>query len=157
MIDIWLYKMTRLYTRLVTYARLHLLILVASSLSWYQWYVVLSFVHDIDYSVIFFFSYHVFIAQIVIMLNIFLFTHTHTLISSLLTTLDLHVQDFGHLLILFRCSLSSYASWESGVSLFWFWYSFLSCLPFISWFSIHIRFSLYSSSFYTILCVNAYI
>jgi len=53
--------------------------------------------------------YHIVIAYIVIM-HEHLFLYTHTLIRSLLTTLDSYVQDFGYLLILFRCSLSSCAS-----------------------------------------------
>ena len=55
-----------------------------------------------------------------------LFTHTHTLIRSLLTTLDSHVQGIGHLLILFRCSCDRTLCEEVGVSPFWFWYSCIS-------------------------------
>ena len=53
--------MIRLYTRLVTYVRLHILTLVVG----YQLYIVHSFVLYIDYSVIFHFSYHVVIACVV--------------------------------------------------------------------------------------------
>ena len=64
--------------------------------------MVHNFVLNIDYFVIFYFSLsychclHYFYARAP-----FSF---HTLIRSLLTTLDLHVHVIGHLLILFRCS-----------------------------------------------------
>jgi len=49
----------------------------------------------------FHFSYHVVIACVVMHEHLFLYT----LIRSILTILDSHVQNFfGHLLILFRCS-----------------------------------------------------
>jgi len=54
--------------------------------------MVHSFVLDIDYAVIFYFSLSVIIAYIVFMYEHLSFTHT--LIRSLLTTLDSHVQDF---------------------------------------------------------------
>ena len=82
--------MTGLYTKLVTYARLHILTLVVK----YQLYIVHNFVLDIVYSVIFHFSYHVVIACIVIMHeHLSLYTHTQALIRALLTALDSHVQD----------------------------------------------------------------
>jgi len=46
--------------------------------------------------------YYIVIAHIVFMHEHIFFTHT--LIRSLLTTLNSYVQDFGHVLILFRCS-----------------------------------------------------
>ena len=118
--------MTGLYTRLVTYARLHILILVVF------------FYHDTSYiSFISLFLILImllsFISVIMLLLvslllctSTFLFTHTHT--RSLLTTLDSHVQVIRHFLILFRCSLSSYVSWGAEVSRFCLWYSF-SLLP----------------------------
>ena len=95
-------QMTRLYTRLVTYAKLYILRLVVF------------FYHDISYiSFITLFLILIillsFISVIMLLLITLLlctntFPFTHTLIRSLLTILDSHVQDFGHLLILFRCS-----------------------------------------------------
>ena len=129
------------------YASLHILTLIVS------------FYHDISYiSFIVLFLiliillsfisiYHVVIAYIVIM-HEHLFFYTHTLIRSLLTTLDSYVQ------ILDVSCYWSGVRWDSicceeleSLS-FWFWYSYLSCLPVISWFSIYIRFSLYSNSLF---------
>jgi len=97
--------MTRLYTRLVTYARLYILTLVVS------------FYHNVSYisfialflTLIILLSFILVIMSLLLILLLCMSTfplHTHTLIRSLLTTLDSHVQNFGHLLILFRCSLS---------------------------------------------------
>ena len=77
--------MTELYTRLVTYARLHILTLVVF------------FYHDISYiSFITLFLILIILFQfIMLLLTLFLCTSTfplHTLIRSLLTTLNLHVQ-----------------------------------------------------------------
>ena len=91
----------------MTYARLHVLTLVVFFYHDVSYISFIRFVLDIDFfSVIFYFSYHVVIAYIVIMhehLSIYTHTHTHTLIRLLLMTLNSHVQDFEHLLILFRC------------------------------------------------------
>jgi len=75
------------------------------------------------------------------------FLFTYTLIRSLLTTLDSHVQDFGYLLILFRCScdrtLCEKLEFLSLLALV-----FLSLLSsYYSRFSMYISFGLYSSSF----------
>ena len=64
--------MTGLYIRLVTYARLHIL----TSMSGYQLYFIHSFVLDIDYSVMFHFSYHVVIACVVMHEHLFLYTRS---------------------------------------------------------------------------------
>jgi len=87
--------------------------------------------------------YHVVIAYIIFMREHLFPSHTHILIRSLLTTLNSHVQDFGHL-ILFRCScdLSFTRSWsfslfDSGIltsfysCFFTFLYSCISDLVFI--------------------------
>ena len=126
--------MTGLYTRLVTYARLHILTFIVFFLSWCQLYFVHNFILYIGYLVIFYFSYHFVIAYIIFMHEHF--SLTHTLIRSLLTTLDSHVQDFGHLLTLLRCSCDRTLREEIGVSLFWFWYSCLLLFLFLysSWF-----------------------
>ena len=156
MIDIWLYTWPDLYTRLVAYARLHILTFVVFFLSWCQLYIVHNFVLYISYLVIFYFSSHVVIAYIAFHARAFLFTHT--LIRSLLTTLNSHVQGIGHLLILFRCSCDSTVREEIGVSPFLilvFLPFFLFMFLYFSWF-MNIRFSLYSNSFYMISCVNAY-
>ena len=91
MIDIWLYTWPDLYTRLVTYARLYILTLVVSFYHDIR-YISFMIFFDIEYSVIFCFSLsccyclHCFYARAPFPL------HTHTLIRSLLTTLNLHVQ-----------------------------------------------------------------
>ena len=51
---------------------------------------------------------------------------SHTLIRSLLMTLDSHVQGIRHLLILFRCSCDRTLHEELELLSFWFWYSYLS-------------------------------
>ena len=94
--------MTGLYTRLVTYARLHILPLVVS------------FYHDISYIsfitlfliliILLSFISVIMLLLLTLLLSTSTFPFTHTLIRSLLTTLNSHVQDFGHLLISFRCS-----------------------------------------------------
>ena len=117
-LDIWLYTWPDLYTRLVTYARLHILAWVVSFLSWCQLYIVHDFVLYIDDLVIFYFSYHVVIVYIVFHARAFLFIHT--LIRSLLTTLDSYVQGIGHRLILFRCSCDRTLCEEPWVLSFWF-------------------------------------
>ena len=87
--------LTGLYTRLVTYGRLHILTLVGSFYhdSSYTSFIVLFLILIISLS--FISVYYVVIAYIIFMHEQLFFTHT--LIRSLLTTLDSHVQDFGHL------------------------------------------------------------
>ena len=121
--------MTGLYTRLVTYARLHILTLVVS------------FYHDISYIpfiVLFlifiilssFISvYHIIITYVVIMHEQFLL---HTLIRSLLTTLNSHVQDFWTSSYVVQVFVWSYASWGAGASLF----LILVFLPFSCYYSL---------------------
>ena len=89
---------------------------------WHEWF---PFYHDVIYIsftallliliilLSFISVYHVVTTYIV--LCTITFSFTHTLIRSLLTTLNSHVQDFGHLVTLFRCSLSSYASRGAGL------------------------------------------
>jgi len=120
--------MIRLYTRLVTYARLHILTFVVS------------FYHDISkISFITLFLILIillsFISVIMLLLLILLlctntFPFINTLIRSLLMTLNSHVQDFGHLLTLFRCSCDrtlreelEFSLFDSGILV-----SFYSCL-----------------------------
>ena len=59
---------------------------------------------------------------------------THTLIRSLLTTLDLHVQILDALFLLCRCSMRLYAVRGAGRSPFWFWYSCIFIPAIILWF-----------------------
>ena len=154
MIGIWLY-MTRLYTRLVTYARLHILTLVVF------------FYHDTSYTsfiallliliilLSFISVYHVIIAYVVIM-HEHLSLYTHSL--GRFWRPWIHTSRiFGHLLMLFRCSCDRTLREESEFLSFWFWYSclFLFLFLYFSWF-MYIRFSFYSSSFYMISCVDAY-
>ena len=142
MIDICLYTWLDLYTRLVTYARLYILTLVVSfclkisyisfiSCSWLSYYPSFQLL-------CFHFSYHVFIAYVVVM-HEHLSLYTHTLIRSLLTTLNSHVQGFGHLPILFRCSCDRTLREE------------LEFLPFDYRYSCHYSWFLYITlSFYSI-------
>ena len=84
--------MTGLYTKLVTYARLDMLTLVVSfchEISYISFIslfliliVLLSFISVIMFSLL----------MLLLYMSTFFFTHTHTLIRSLLTTLDLHIQ-----------------------------------------------------------------
>ena len=114
--------MTRLYTKLVTYGRLYILTLVVS------------FYHDVSYILFIplFFTLIIllsFISVIMLLLLTLLYARAyfslHTLTRSLLTTLDSYVQGFGHLPILFRCSLRSYACKEVELPSVWFCYSYL--------------------------------
>jgi len=90
--------MTGLDTRLVTYVKLHFLTLVnffyhdISYISFITLFLIL--VTLLSYITV----YHVVIAYNVVM-HEHLYLYTHTLIRSLLMTLDSYVQEFGHLLI----------------------------------------------------------
>ena len=103
--------MTGLYTRLVTYARLHILILVVRI----PVYIVHNFVLAINYSVMFHFSYHIVITCVVMHKHLF---PLHTLIRLLLMTLDSHVQDFWTLSYIVQVFVWSQALRGVGVSLF---------------------------------------
>jgi len=152
MIDIWLYNMDGWYTRLVTYVRLRILPLV------------ISFYHDINYisfialvliliiSLSFISVYYVVIAYIIFMHEQLFFTHT--LIRSLLTTLDSHVQGIGYIVQVF---VWSYSSRGTGVSphLILVFSSLMSSCYFLI-LDICLRFSFYPSSFYMISCVDGY-
>ena len=102
-----------LYTRLVTYARLYILTLVVPC------YHVISYISFIVCYWYWLFCYLLFWDYHVIAYIVFLYTRTfpvtRTLIRSLLTTLDSHVQGIGHLLILFRysCDRTRYEKLES--------------------------------------------
>ena len=105
--------MTGLYTRLVSYARLHVLTLVVRTLVIYRsWLYSLYWLSCyLSFQLSCFHCLCCYYTRVPFSL--------HTLIRSLLTILDSHVQGIGHLLILFRCSSSSYASRVVGVSPFW--------------------------------------
>ena len=108
--------MTGLYIRLVTYARLYILTLVVP------------YYHDISYISFrvcywyWLFCYLLFQFIMLLLLTLLFctstFSFTYTLIRSLLTTLDSHVQGIGHLLILFRysCDRTRYEKMESPFS-----------------------------------------
>ena len=138
--------MTGLYTRLVTYARLYILTLVVPcyhDISYIlfivcYWYWLFCYLLFSDYHVI---TYIVFLCT-----STFLFTHT--LIRSLLMTLDSHVQGIGHFFILFKWSCDrtlrkklEFLSFDSSILASCYSY-FCTLLDFM-----YIRFSLYSSSF----------
>ena len=149
MIDIWSYTWPDLYTRLVTYASIHILTLVVF------------FCHEINYIsfitlflilfilLSFISVYHFVIAYFVIM-HEHLSLYTHSL--GLLMTLNSHVQDFGQLLISFRYLCDRTLREELEFLSFLFWYSclFLFLFLYFSWF-VYIRFSFYFCFLYNIM------
>ena len=144
-----------LYIKLVTYARLYILTLVAPCCHVISYIYRSQFAIDIDYFVTFIFRLSYYCLHCFFM-HEHLPLYTHTLIRSLLMTLYSHVQGIGHFLILFRCSCDrtlreelEFPSLVSGIP--FSFYSFCTFLDFM-----YIRFSLYSSSFYKISCVDAY-
>ena len=102
--------MTRLYTRLVTYSRLYILTLVVRISVIYRSYLC---------------SWHWAFCYVSFQLSCYClrllctntFSFTHTLIRSLMTTLDSHVQDFWTLSYIVQVFVWSYALRGAGVSL----------------------------------------
>ena len=150
--------MTGLYSTLVTYIRLHILTLVFL-FSWYQLYIVHRFILDIDYFVIFYFSLSC-CSCLCYYARASFSLHTHTLIRSLLMTLESHIQDFRHFLILFRCSCDRKLHEELEFISFDYCI-LLSCLPVIFWFLIYIYIyqiqSLFLVFLYDIMCGCLYV
>ena len=134
---------TRLYTRLVTYARLNLLTLVISFyyVVSYTSFIALVFILIILLS--FIPVYYVIVTYLIIM-HEHSSLHTHSP-GRFLTTLDLHVQIYDTLFLLCRCSMRPYALRRARVSPYSIpvFLSFLLSYYFLI--LVYIRFSCYFS------------
>ena len=133
--------MTGLYTRLVTYVRLHILILV----SFYHDTSYISFIALLLTIILLYFILVIMLLLLALLCtNTFSFTHTHLVASD--DPGFARPGFFGHLLILFRCSCDRtfVRSWSFSLLVLIFLSLLSSCY---FQFSMYTRFSLYSSSF----------
>ena len=134
-------------------------------LGYISWHLLSSFYHDVSYIsfITLFFILVIllsFISVIILLLLTLLFMHEHS---------SLHTHSLGHfwrpwirssriLDILYFSGIRWARTFREELKFLSFGYStlFLSCLTVIFRFLIYIRFSSYSSSFYVISWVNAY-